>query len=407
MKRFFFYLGASLLLLPACNDESEVPAPNPRMEIDFPTMNMEQLNSNLLDFSINFFRQSASAQPTNLCVSPLSMGYCLGLALNGAEGDTEAEIRQVLGFGDASTADVNAYMKLMIETLPAMDNQTTFVAANSVWAKAALLPEYVETCSENYLAEIRPGVAFDSETVQQVNDWCDQKTNGLIPEFVRDFGGNTQILLLNALYFKSFWTEKFKEEDTDRGPFYLMDGQVQEVPIMYKSENIVAFEDNEEGIQLAKIPYGNGAFSMILVMPQEEQLPAFLAKLTPEMWDEWMDYQVKDNIEIYLPRFTMRYENENMEETLKAMGMEKSFLPEANFSKMSEMSLMLSKAMQKVYIEVDESGTEAAAVSGITGDFADFVPVESKILRFDHPFAFFITEESTGAMLFAGTVYRP
>lgn len=146
---------------------------------------------------------------------------------------------------------------------------------------------------------------------------------------------------------------------------------------------------------------------MILVMPQEEQLPAFLAKLTPEMWDEWMDYQVKDNIEIYLPRFTMRYENENMEETLKAMGMEKSFLPEANFSKMSEMSLMLSKAMQKVYIEVDESGTEAAAVSGITGDFADFVPVESKILRFDHPFAFFITEESTGAMLFAGTVYRP
>lgn len=407
MKRFFFYLGASLLLLPACNDESEVPAPNPRVEIDFPTMNMEQLNSNLLDFSINFFRQSASSQPTNLCVSPLSMGYCLGLALNGAEGDTEAEIRQVLGFGDASTADVNAYMKLMIETLPSMDNQTTFMAANSVWAKAPLLPGYVQTCTDNYLAEIRPDVAFDSETVRQVNDWCDQKTNGLIPEFVRDFGGNTQILLLNALYFKSFWTEKFKEEDTDRGPFYLMDGQVQEVPIMYKSENIVAFEDNEEGIQLAKIPYGNGAFSMILVMPQEEQLPAFLAKLTPEMWDEWMDYQVKDNIEIYLPRFTMRYENENMEETLKAMGMEKSFLPEANFSKMSEMSLMLSKAMQKVYIEVDESGTEAAAVSGITGDFADFVPVESKILRFDHPFAFFITEESTGAMLFAGTVYRP
>ena len=407
MKRFFFYLGASLLLLPACSDESGIPAPNPRVEIDFPTMNMEQLNANLLDFSINFFRQSASSQPTNLCVSPLSMGYCLGLALNGAEGDTEAEIRQVLGFGDASTADVNAYMKLMIETLPAMDNQTTFVAANSVWAKAALLPEYVETCTDNYRAEIRPNIAFDSETVQQVNDWCNEKTNGLIPEFVDGFGDNTRLLLLNALYFKSFWTEKFKEENTRHEPFYLLNGQVQQVPTMHKSENIVAFEDKEEGIQLAKIPYGNGTFSMILVMPQEEHLPTFLDKLTPEMWDEWMDYHVENEIDIYLPRFTMRYENKNMEETLMAMGMEKSFSSLADFSRMSDESLKLSKAMQKVYIEVDEAGTEAAAVSGITGDFADFVPVESKELRFDHPFAFFITEESTGAMLFAGTVYRP
>lgn len=405
MKRFFFYLGASLLLLPACNDESEVPAPNPRVEIDFPTMNMEQLNSNLLDFSINFFRQSASSQPTNLCVSPLSMGYCLGLALNGAEGDTEAEIRQVLGFGDASTADVNAYMKLMIETLPSMDSQTTFLAANSVWARVPLLSDYVQTCTDSYHAEIYSDVPFNGETVKQVNDWCNEKTNGLIPKFVESFSDNTNLLLLNALYFKGYWTEQFKEADTQEEPFYQLSGQSLIVPMMQKSEEIVAFIDEEAGVQFAKIPYGNETFSMILVMPLEEQLPSFLQRLTPEMWDEWMAHQYKSERTIHLPRFTMEYEDKDMVETLKAMGMEQAFSPSADFSRMTDADVLLNSAMQKVYIKVDEAGTEAAAVTGLVYMDSSIGPVQP--LRFDHPFAFFITEESTGAMLFGGTVYRP
>lgn len=407
MKRFFFFLGASLLLLPACNDGNDVPSPKPRVEIDFPTMNLEQLNSDLLHFSINFFRQAVSDRPTNLCVSPLSMGYCLGLALNGADGETAAEIREVLGFGDVGTADVNAYMKLMIETLPTMDSQSTFVAANSVWAGVPLLPDYVQTCTDNYHAEIRTDVAFDGATVDQVNEWCSEQTNGLIPKFVERFGENTELLLLNALYFKGFWTTEFPKEGTGHEPFYLLDGQVQRVPTMEKKDNIVAFVDDEAGVQFAKIPYGNETFSMIFVMPLEEKLPEFIQSLTPEVWDEWMDYRAKDEITVYVPRFVINYDDEHMEETLIGMGMERAFSSAADFSRMSERSLMLSQAIQRVYVQVDESGTEAAAISGITGDTSAAGPVESKELRFDHPFAFFITEESTGALLFAGTVYRP
>lgn len=404
MKRLFLFLGISCFLL-ACSDDNGIPAPTPRVEIDFPTYNLEQLNDNMLDFSINFFRQSIAEKAVNVCVSPLSMGYCLGLALNGADGETAAEIREVLGFGDASTADVNAYMKLMIETLPSMDSQTTFLAANSVWARVPLLSDYVQTCTDSYHAEIYSDVPFNGETVKQVNDWCNEKTNGLIPKFVESFSDNTNLLLLNALYFKGYWTEQFKEADTQEEPFYQLSGQSLIVPMMQKSEEIVAFIDEEAGVQFAKIPYGNETFSMILVMPLEEQLPSFLQRLTPEMWDEWMAHQYKSERTIHLPRFTMEYEDKDMVKTLKAMGMEQAFSPSADFSKMTDADVLLNSAMQKVYIKVDEAGTEAAAVTGLVYMDSSIGPVQP--LRFDHPFAFFITEESTGAMLFGGTVYRP
>ena len=158
-------------------------------------------------------------------------------------------------------------------------------------------------------------------------------------------------------------------------------------------------------MQFAKIPYGNETFSMILVMPLEEQLPSFLQRLTPEMWDEWMAHQYKSERTIHLPRFTMEYEDKDMVETLKAMGMEQAFSPSADFSRMTDADVLLNSAMQKVYIKVDEAGTEAAAVTGLVYLDSSIGPVQP--LRFDHPFAFFITEESTGAMLFGGTVYRP
>jgi serine protease inhibitor len=360
-------------------------------------------------FSFDLFSEVVKNEPdNNLFISPLSAIYALTMVLNGAEGTTKDEMKNVLGLEDYEIGELNSYLKNLTKYLTSADKQVELSIANSIWSnpKFNFKSEYFDVISKSYDAELNK--LTDAKII---NDWVSKKTRGRISKIIERISPSDVMALINAIYFKAKWTEQFKKGSTQIHDFYLRDGSIKKHPLMYQSGKYDYFET--EDFQAITLPYGNKNFSMYIFLPKAgHTLQNFIERLTEENWINWNQRFQRISGAIYLPRFKMEYQL-SLNNVLIAMGMPLAFdQNRADLSgminKKADENYFISEALQKTFVEVNEKGTEAAAATAINMRImACMEPEPTFIMKIDHPFFCAIVDQKTGELLFMGAIYNP
>ena len=415
MKNTLTILGMSALILlgTACSsdDDGNSIGKNERKDIALTRAELEMVGANN-EFAFDFYNQlNAHVGQHNMMVSPLSLTQAMAMLANGADGDTKAELVKVLGFEGYSLEEMNAYYMNLNKGLLSVDKATKLSLANSFWLnnQYTAIDSYKKTLQTYFDAEVQE-LAFDNTIYAIINRWVEENTYGCIKNMLYegDINNSTVMALLNATYFKGVWKNKFKKKNTFKGNFEAPD-KSSFVEYM-KQERLEAnvYEDKE--CKLIELPYGNEAFGMVVVLPNEEvALGELMQSVDADKWQNWMEQlSLHTNVLVQLPKFTGKYEyNENLKQTLIEMGVVDAFSKlDADFSQMIEGKTYVDIIKQNSFIEVNEEGTEAAAAV-YTGENA----LEGAVKRFEfkatRPFFYAIKEKSTNAILFMGKVTNP
>ena len=237
-----------------------------------------------------------------------------------------------------------------------------------------------------------------------INDWCARQTRKRIPQIVDRIPSDAFLYLINAVYFKGTWARTFDKKNTKPAEFHKADGSTEKVQMMYRQGDY-RYGTNDV-CRYLEMSYGNGAFGMVVMLPQEGKTTRdVLASLSGERWKQ-MRQMNNEEVQLYLPRFRTECTYDLAKDVLPGMGMKAAFSPEADFSGIALKPLRVSGVVHKTFVEVTESGTEAAAVTSVEMVLMS-LPVDKKepvLFRVDRPFVFAICERSTGAILFIGEI---
>ncbi|MDY4528761.1 MAG: serpin family protein [Parabacteroides sp.] len=409
MKQFL--LLSMLLCLPftACNDDVEEQSILPTMQPIELNATEKEMAAQQGDFastlSLVLYRQLGE-RTDNWLVSPFSLQCALGMLSNGASGETHNEILHTLSLSQYSQEEVNAYFKKLIEGLHTVNSAITVKTANSVWGNAGitLKEDFQKMNIENYSAMVSQLDFSDPSAVDQINAWCNQTTEGLIPSILDEVNPTATVYLLNSLYFKARWESEFSPEKTQEGNFTTSSGKVIKAHFM-QAKRMAAYVENE-WFTSTSLSYQNGSYVMRLILPQPEiSIDQVLQALSESDGNLWKNVVLAD-INLKIPRFTL--ENKmDLIPALQALGMKKAFTNEADFSSMSDIATYISLVQQATRLKVDEEGSEGAAVTVIEGDLMSPLPEEKVDFFLDRPFLFQIIEPATGTVLFMGQVGSP
>ena len=399
MKPLFSAAVISLVLLASCE---KTPRNNPYQTLDIGTKSIEYVQQGN-NFALEYIHNVDASTDKDYVISPLSMQFLLGMILDGARGQTAAEICDVLGYGAGETAEVNQFCLNMLEQLPSLDKKTTLKIANAIVVDDGwpLKEQYKSDVAHYYQANVTNMDFSDIEgSTRKINKWCSDHTGGLIPKVLDAVDPGMLAYLMNAIYFKSEWKDKFDKADTSDEPFVDENGIKTKVKMM-KTRHGLNYTVTDS-YQAVALPYGNGAFSMTVLLPTEgNNVSDVIAALRKQGdWKAVRGEMVQCDVDLWLPRFETKF-HIDLNDILSDMGMPTAFAA-ADFSAMSDFALHLSFVMQDAVIKVDEEGSEAAAVSMAGMEKNAAMPGESVVFHADHPFMYIISETSTGAILFAG-----
>lgn len=363
-------------------------------------------------FAFDLFKPAlAAANGTeNIMISPFSITSALSMTLNGATGKTFEAMRKTLGLEQKTLEQINnTYLKLMTEMVP-VDKLVVVEIANSVWVEKRLIVKqpFITELQKSYKAEARDIDVTNPDAVNIVNGWIAEKTHNKITDMLDKLDPDLAMLLINAVYFNGKWRYRFDKAETREEPFYSTPSVSKTVPMMHQTENLKAVKSNN--LTIAEIPYGQGNYTMVVVLPDENVTTSDVANaLTPSMWQEWMGLLAENThkVDLSIPRFKYMYKR-LLNDDLIGLGMGIAFSDFANFDNISDQGLKISRVLHQTFIDTNEEGTEAAAatVVEIVLTSASPTPLVVKIIL-DHPFLYFIRETSTGAVLFMGRVSDP
>ncbi len=397
---------AAAALLAACEGASP-GGPGELTELPRPLTDAERsLVSAGNHFALDLFRTVAAEEEGNVFISPLSASMALGMAMNGARGQTQDEMRTTLGFGALTMPDVNQGYQSLIELLLGLDKTVDVRLANSVWYRQTFPFEasFLETSKTFFGAEVQ-GLDFASPaSVDVVNQWASEATAGKIDKILEEIADEDIMYLLNAIYFKGSWRAQFDRLRTHAAPFRGADGVSRTVPLMHR-EGMYRFYQTHE-YSAIDLPYGNGAFVMTAVLPSiDGDIDAFVDSLDAARWQEItsrLDGLSEGKTFVWLPRFRVTYEK-TLNDVLKALGMQLAFEKFADFKALSPVDgVYISEVLQKTFVEVNEEGTEAAAVTNVGVSVTSGPPT----FRADRPFVFAIRERFSNTILFIGKIAK-
>jgi len=363
-------------------------------------------------FAFDVLRELArdEAPGTNVFVSPLSASMALGMALAGADGGTYEAMRGGLDLGSLSREEIGASYASLIALLSDLDPEVRLAIGNAVWLRTGFSPEsaYVAEVEEDFGARVATLDFDDPSAAETINAWVAEATEGLIDGIV-DPPIDPMIVayLINAIYFEGDWTVQFDPADTRPGEFRREDGTTVTAPFMHLSEETFPFSWTPDYIAV-ELPYGGEAFAMTLVVPTGEAgLAGFVDGLDPDAWRTIVAGLAPTEAMVAVPKFRLEYEKV-LNDVLVALGMGPAFDPfAADFTRMHRdalaLQLHISEVKQKAFVEVDEKGTKAAAVTSV-GMGATSAP---PYFAADRPFLFVIRERLSGTVLFTGLVHDP
>lgn len=344
----------------------------------------------------------------NLMISPTSVAIALSMLYNGAAGDTQQAMANALELGELSLQDLNQANAALATSLENADPQVKLQIANSLWGRQtfSFKPEFLQRNQSFYDAEVAT-LDFDHpDALTQINNWVSQNTEAKITRIIDRIDPEQVLFLINAVYFKGNWTTQFDPARTSERPFQLLDGNQKQHPLMSQQGNYQYYETDQ--FQAVSLPYGNQRLSMYVFLPRpNSSLTNFYSTLTAENWNTWMDQFARREGTIQLPKFTFEYEN-TLNRALSALGMGTVFnANQANFANLSDSSTAVDQVKHKTFIEVNEEGTEAAAVTSIGVRMTSINLNEPFQMVVDRPFFCAIRDNQTGTILFMGAVVNP
>lgn len=363
-------------------------------------------------FAFDILRETVLDQPApNVFLSPLSASLALGMTVNGARGETQDEMRAVLGFRSAGMDAVNASYRSLIDLLLGLDDRVEMRLANSIWALEdfPIHQSFYDTAAKYFDASAATLDFSRSDAAPTINRWVETHTGGRIDRIVPDpIPAGAVMYLINAVYFKGDWRHQFDPRDTRDAPFHAADGETV-VKMMKRRAPVWYHYDPAASVEIVESAYGRGAFAMTLVLPPAgTDIDAFIRGLNQEQWKSWTSALQERDVELGLPRFRLEYTT-IMNEPLVTLGMGRAFgrLPHTDFSGLSPhgRGLYISNVVQKTFLDVNEKGTEAAAATMV--EISRVSMPAWQPVTFDRPFVIAIRERFSGAILFLGKVGSP
>ncbi len=397
----------SIFALMSCSKNDEV-LPSEPVTIDL-TQDQVALIESGNSFAFDIFRRVLAGSGTNdnIMISPLSISYALSMALNGAAGETRDAMMEALRINGITTDALNNSYKELTKALLSVDKRVLMSIANSVWTENDFIVKkaFIDVLINYYSAESKPFDIDDATAPDKINTWIENKTNGLIQDMIEDLPDNTVMLLINAIYFKGMWKSQFDKSKTIDMPF-IKPGSIQvEVPMMKQEAEFSVYKGN--GFLMAEFPYGQGNFVMDVLLPDEQSCSCSLpGLLTDAGFSSWLSQMNKEKIDLSFPRFKYGYDK-TLSQILSDMGMGIAFTDAADFSNISDQyDLLINDVLHQTFIETNEEGTEAAAVT-VVGVGTTSAPPPPLVFRMDHPFVYIIRETTTNSIIFMGRVADP
>ena len=352
----------------------------------------------------------------NLFYSPASLLIALAMTCRGARGNTAAEIMKVLHVASVSSPDLDKSMKKFIDTLNgASDESNKLLTANRLFVQKSfeILEGFKEVTREFYDAELAlvDYVTNVEKAREEINHWVEQKTNDKIKDLIPPgmLSSDTRLTLVNAIYFKGLWLEKFKKERTLTKSFFVSQNEEIKVEMMHQKADFKYFESQDLACQVLEMPYIGRKMSMVIFLPNEiNGLGKLEEKITHGNVQKSFSLldASKEEVEVFLPKFKLTQQFD-LNDILSKMGAQEMFIPgKADLSGITAEPLFVSKVVHKAFVEVNEEGTEAAAATAI-GVTLMCMPLPKPIFKADHPFLFLIRHNDSGAILFLGRLMKP
>ncbi|NXG56820.1 OVAL protein, partial [Hemiprocne comata] len=360
----------------------------------------------------------------NIIFSPMIIFSALSMVYLGAREDTRAQIEKVVhfdkitGFGEIvesqcpTSASVHSSLKDMFNQITKQSDNYLLSFASRLYAEESysILPEYLQCVNELYKGGLET-ISFQTaadQARQLINSWVESETNGMIKNILQpsSVDSQTEMVLVNAIYFKGMWQKAFKDEDTQAVPFRITEQESKPVQMMHQIGSFKVAEIPSEKIKILELPYASGQLSMLLLLPDDVSgLEQLESAITVEKLIEWTSSNVMEekNVKVYLPRMKIE-EKYNLTSVLVALGITDLFSSSANLSGISSAeSLKLSEAVHESFLEIHEAGREVEGPKGagmeVTSIFEEF--------RFDHPFLFLTKHNPTNSILFLGRCLSP
>lgn len=348
----------------------------------------------------------------NHFVSPLSILMAYGMTMNGAEGETYAQMQETFDMEGMSREEINESARELIKLLTQFDDDVQFNIANSIWYRDSFSVEedFLATNQDYYDAVIEAADFDDPETVDRINSWVDDKTEGLINEIVeKPIDPLTIMYLINAIYFNGDWTVPFDPENTETKPFHLADGTTVDTDMMQLEQQEEMLYRQGDDYEAVNLYYGDAGFAMTLVLPDEDVgLKNWVNDLNWNKWQELTEGFNNVTLTLDMPKFETEYEIEDFKKVLQQMGIIDAFdSAKSDFSRINPVrdDLHISDTRHKTFVRVNEEGTEAAAVTSVEVSLTSMP--RSVQISFDRPFFYVIREVESETILFMGTMNDP
>ena len=378
---------------------------------------------------LNIFKKLALGNHENMMISPLSISIAMAMTANGTENESLDEMKEVLGYGKMDLPTVNDQFKELIASLVSADKDLILEIADSIWIDEAfsekIKEEFITLLEDSYDSELFKADFGDNATVGLINSWVGEKTHGRIDNIINSIDPDAVMYLINAIYFKAAWTIAFNKDVTNNNKFFLADGTETEadfmgfrdsddVQKMIKYGNYVV---NGQYVAGVRVPYGRGAFAFYAYVANPDYgtsnddvlpLDEIIGKIVENGVADYLPSATYKDYRIILPKFKFEYKK-SLKDIFKSLGLERIFAT-GGLTAVNPM-LYISEITHKTYIETNEDGTEAAAVTEVVVE-PGAAPGEEGPSRFlgfygRRPFFFFIRDERNGTILFIGKVENP
>ena len=337
----------------------------------------------------------------NTVVSPLSLHLAFDMVYNGAGGETEVEMRKTLGYpSNMDKKSISEQSKAIMDNLKSNDSMTLEIA-NSLWTKKGfkIKKSFIDNSKNYFYAEVK-----NTTSPSVINKWVSDKTHKKINKIANN---EVDTALINAIYFNGNWVDKFDKDATRDRDFTTLDKQKMKVPTMYKCDDMPYYENKK--YQAVRLNYKGNKISMFVFLPNEKKsIDDFVKDFSQDEFLNVSKNLSRTNLELYLPKFKAECSFE-LSKTVKELGMKSAFDGRANFSGIAE-KLCISEIIHKTYIDVNETGTEAAAVTAIVMN-CTALPFEEEIkpkcMRVDRPFFFVLSDNDSNIPVFMGVITKP
>ena len=418
MKKTFNNIALTatvLLALSACsstkkisdNKSNDIVSMTTEEEIDPEFMVLSDAQYELVkrnnNFALNLFSEMKGVGSN--VVSPMSVTYLMAMLANGAEASTREEIMDAIGAKDFDIDEMNAFYAYLIRRAKTADKQTTLNIANYIALNKEfkLKKKFASTIADSYQGAVESLDFTNPESTKRINGWCSEHTNNMIPTIIDHVEPSAVAYILNAIYFNGTWTDKFDKNNTNKEQFNGYTRNIMYVDMMHR--NAKYYYTSNDVYSAVTLPYGSGAYSMTVILPNEGKFITDLTKtLNADTIASLRRNMEECLVDLKLPRFTteMKLPLKGIVAKLGAPSMFDA--TRADFSSFANGNVYVSEMLQKAKIEVSEEGTKAAAVTMGMVKLTSMRPQEPRRVDFhcDRPYVYMIQDNYTGAILFMG-----